>query len=311
MKILVFADKAAARGGLEIFAERRAEALRADGHEVETAREAPADLSAWDRIEVHKCLDPAALERFPPEKTVVWVHDHEPVCPRRHAYTPLLRNCSRASGLWPCLFCAPFCRHPVAALGRVFSLRRRLRAMRRFARVVALSGFMKDRLVASGIPAAKIEVRPPEIRLPEPSGPLPEGVDLLYVGQLTRGKGVQTLLRAMALADARHTLDVVGSGNHERRLRALARRLGLAGRVRFRGWSDDPRAWMLAARCVVVPSVWQEPYGLVAAEAVALGRPVVASDVGGLPEACGGKAALVPPGDAAALARALDAVRGA
>jgi glycosyltransferase involved in cell wall biosynthesis len=57
---------------------------------------------------------------------------------------------------------------------------------------------------------------------------------------------------------------------------------------------------------VVVPSFWQEPYGLVAAEAVALGRKVVAFAVGGLPEACGGKATLVPSGDVAALAQALE-----
>jgi Glycosyltransferase len=55
-----------------------------------------------------------------------------------------------------------------------------------------------------------------------------------------------------------------------------------------------------------VPSFWQEPYGLVAAEAVALGRPVVAFAIGGLPEACGGKATLVPPGDIDALADALE-----
>ena len=63
---------------------------------------------------------------------------------------------------------------------------------------------------------------------------------------------------------------------------------------------------MRRANCVVVPSFWQEPYGLVAAEAVALGRNVVAFAVGGLPEACPGKATLVPPGDVDALAEALE-----
>jgi len=56
----------------------------------------------------------------------------------------------------------------------------------------------------------------------------------------------------------------------------------------------------------VVPSFWQEPYGLVAAEAVALGRPVVAFAIGGLPEACRGKATRVAPGDVVALAEALE-----
>lgn len=129
---------------------------------------------------------------------------------------------------------------------------------------------------------------------------------MLYAGQLIRGKGVQVLLEAMARLDASRTLDVVGTGNMEGRLKAQAERLGLGERVRWRGFVDNARDWMAAAACVVVPSVWQEPYGLVAAEAVALGRRVVASDVGGLPEACGGKAVLVPPGDAAALAAALE-----
>ena len=83
-------------------------------------------------------------------------------------------------------------------------------------------------------------------------------------------------------------------------------RLGLTARVRWHGFQANPFDWMRAAKCVVVPSFWQEPYGLVAAEAVALGKKVVAFAVGGLPEACGGKATLVPPGDVGALAKALE-----
>ena len=92
----------------------------------------------------------------------------------------------------------------------------------------------------------------------------------------------------------------------EPKLRALAERLGVADRVRWRGFQENPADWMRAAKCVVVPSFWQEPYGLVAAEAVALGKPCVAFAIGGLPEAGQGKATLVPPGDVGALARALE-----
>ena len=92
----------------------------------------------------------------------------------------------------------------------------------------------------------------------------------------------------------------------EGELKTLAAQLGLSGRVRFNGFQPDALGWMRRAACVVVPSFWQEPYGLVAAEAVALGRPVVAFAIGGLPEACQGKATLVPPGDVMALAKALD-----
>ena len=111
---------------------------------------------------------------------------------------------------------------------------------------------------------------------------------------------------ALPLPVPAEVLDIVGTGNMEPKLKALAAKLGLGDQVRFRGFQANPLDWMRAAKCVVVPSFWQEPYGLVAAEAVALGRKVVAFAVGGLPEACGGKATLIAPGDIAALAQALE-----
>ena len=330
MRILVYLEKSDVRGGIEIFAERHVAQLRAEGYDVEIAnvlshkerrehKEFLCDLCAlcgskelsvdsFDEVIIHKCADVATLERFPPEKTTLYVHDHEPICPRSYAYTPLKHNCTRASGVWPCLFCAPACRAWKAALGRVFSQRRRIKAMARMKRIVVISEFMKGRLVVNGIPAEIISVEPPVISPAESAegAERKETVDLLYVGQLIRGKGVQLLLAAMAQLKTPRTLDVVGTGNMEGELKALAARLGLADRVRWRGFQEDPQAWMRAAKCVVVPSFWQEPYGLVAAEAVALGRPVVAFAIGGLPEACGGKATLVPPGDVGALAQALE-----
>ena len=301
--------------------------LLAEGHEVEvvndlrheTRDEEEPPFSRFDEIIVHKCSDVATLEQFPPEKTVYYVPDHEPICPRGYAYTPLKRNCTRPGGLWPCLFCAPACRSWKSAMGRVFSQRRRIAAMSRFKKIVVISNFMKSRLVANGIDAAKIEVRPPVLdvlnaeaqRRGDGEGSAlqrlcVEKIDLLFVGQLIRGKGVQLLLAAMARMKKPRTLDVVGTGNMEGELKALAAKLGLADHVRFNGFQPNPQDWMCRAACVVVPSFWQEPYGLVAAEAVALGRPVVAFAIGGLPEACGGKATLVPPGDVKALAEALE-----
>lgn len=308
MKILVYLEKAAVRGGIEVFAERHVARLRSEKNEVEVSDAVDA-FDAFDEVIVHKCTDVAMLEKFPPEKTTYYIHDHEPICPRSYAYTPFKRNCTCSGGLWPCILCAPVCRSWKVALGRVFSQARRKRAMARFKRLVVISEFMKRRLVANGLPSERIEVRPPSISISESAvaaGCGKTGVDLLYVGQLIRGKGVHLLLEAMARMKSQRTLDIVGTGNMEGELRAIAERFGLVGRVRFNGFQPNPQEWMRAAKCVVVPSFWQEPYGLVAAEAVALGRPVVAFAIGGLPEACGGKASLVPPGDVAALARALD-----
>ena len=312
MKILVYLEKSAVRGGIEIFAERHVARLRAEGREVVVASDLAQNSDAFDEVIVHKCSDVATLEKFPPEKTVYYVHDHEPICPRGYAYTPLKRNCTRAGGVWPCLFCAPACRSWKAALGRVFTQRRRIATMSRFKKIVVISEFMKSRLVANKIPAEKIVVEPPVIKTVVAGKTVPHStfpvtpIDLLYVGQLIRGKGVHLLLEAMAKMKSPRTLDVVGTGNMEEELKSLASQLGLADRVRFNGFQDSPQEWMRRAACVVVPSFWQEPYGLVAAEAVALGRPVVAFAIGGLPEACQGKATLVPPGDIDALAKALE-----
>ena len=327
MKILVYLEKSTVRGGIEVFAERHIARLRAEGHEVvvscdfSTQRSSGAEddvayMNGFDEIIVHKCSDVATLEKFPQEKTVFYVHDHEPICPRGYAYTPLKRNCIRSGGIWPCIFCAPACRNWKAALGRVFSQRRRIAAMSRFKKIVVISQFMKSRLVANGLPPEKIAVEPPTINVcGDASGDSgdsglstinPAGIDLLYVGQLIRGKGVQMLLEAMARMKANRTLDIVGTGNMEGELKSIVAKLGLGGRVFFRGFQKNPLDWMRRAACVVVPSFWQEPYGLVSAEAVALGRPVVAFAIGGLPEACGGKATLVPPGDVDALATALE-----
>lgn len=307
--ILLFLEKASVRGGIEIFAERHAHSLRDAGNRVIISSEL-LDFSGFDEIIVHKCGNIDILAKFSPAKTIFYVHDHEPICPRGCAYTPLGRNCHRSGGLFPCIFCAPLCRAWRTALSRVFSQRRRIRILSQFKKIVVISNFMKSRLIANGIPSAIISVEPPTINVTCTSDGSGSGadldIDMLYAGQLIRGKGVQLLLHAMAKMRRPRTLDIIGTGNMEPALRAMASKLGLSSRIRWHGFKPDPWLWMQHAKCVVVPSFWQEPFGLVAAEAVSLGCNVVAFAVGGLPEACEGKATLVPPGDIDALARALD-----
>ncbi len=151
LKTLVYLERGEIRGGIEIFAERHVAALRAEGREVSVASTRAeyeaAKAEGFDEIIVHKCPDIATLEAFPPGKTTLYVHDHDPICPRSYAYTPLKRNCTRPSGLWPCLFCAPVCKTWRAALSRVLTQARRKRAMARLKAIVVISEFMKSRLV--------------------------------------------------------------------------------------------------------------------------------------------------------------------
>jgi glycogen synthase len=132
-----------------------------------------------------------------------------------------------------------------------------------------------------------------------------------FAGRLVVHKGCHVLLAALAECHRRgHAfgLDVYGDGPERRRLVKRAGRLGLdADTVTFHGFvvGEALARAFNRALAVVAPSVWHEPLGIVALEAMACGRAVVASDSGGLGEIVDGAGALFPPGDAKALAARL------
>lgn len=135
---------------------------------------------------------------------------------------------------------------------------------------------------------------------------------ILFVGRLVQEKGLWYLLQALARLRAelpQAHLAVVGAGPESYALHGEVRRLGLETAVEFLGQlSPDAVARQReVAEVAVVPSIY-EPFGLVALEALAWGVPLVASDVGGLREFTEGVAVLVPPGDSAALAEALQRI---
>ena len=130
---------------------------------------------------------------------------------------------------------------------------------------------------------------------------------VVAVARWTRQKGLDVLVEAAALLRGSVPglrVALVGRGEDEAELRALVRARGLGATVRFAGFLGDPGPALLAADVLALPSRW-EGFGLAAIEAMAAGRPVVASAVGGLPEALGDTGRLVPPGDGPALAAAL------
>jgi glycosyltransferase involved in cell wall biosynthesis len=152
--------------------------------------------------------------------------------------------------------------------------------------------------------------------LPEPPAGPPPPVDpqrLLAAGRLVVEKGFDVLLDALARLWPRWpalTLVLLGDGPARAELEAQAAALGLADAVEFRGWVAPERvhAEMQQSALVVMPSVWREPFGLVALQAAQAGRPLVASATGGIPEIVQPEQTglLVPPGDAAALAAAIE-----
>lgn len=138
----------------------------------------------------------------------------------------------------------------------------------------------------------------------------PDGDQLVTVARLAPEKGVDLLIRALRDLPASR-LRIIGSGPEEGHLRHLADELGVSGRITFEGTVPDPGPLMAQADVYVQPSR-SEGFGLATLEALAIGLPVVASDVGGLPELLGRgqRGWLFPPEDPLALAAVLQGLRG-
>jgi glycosyltransferase involved in cell wall biosynthesis len=134
--------------------------------------------------------------------------------------------------------------------------------------------------------------------------PRPGAADLLFIGDMRTLKGVDVLLDAIASLNASRptTACLVGDGPDLTQFKAQSQKLGLDGRVSFPGRMGAREAFGLG-RILVMPSR-AESFPYVVLEACAAGVPLIASNVGGIPEVLG-PGNLVPPGNAAALASRL------
>ncbi len=212
-----------------------------------------------------------------------------------------------------------------------FALKRRYNAvMASGERVIAISAFIAEHLIERhGTDPARVRIIPRGVdpRRFDPavvSGErivklarawrIPDDAPVVLLpGRLTRWKGQEVLIEALARmqhADAVAVLAGDDQGRHGYRaaLEALAERLGLGARVRIVGDCPDMPAALMLADVAVSASIEPEAFGRVIVEAQAMGRPVVATAHGGALEtvSSGETGLLVPPGDAPALAAALD-----
>lgn len=130
-----------------------------------------------------------------------------------------------------------------------------------------------------------------------------------FVGRLIPEKGAEQLLQTcVALKRPEISVLIIGDGPCREGLQALAVEHGL--QVHFSGGVDAPAVAQLLQqiRVLVIPSRWQEPFGVVMLEGLAAGCQVLASSIGGLPEAGAQHAHYVPAGDQPALTAALNAL---
>ena len=178
---------------------------------------------------------------------------------------------------------------------------------------VAVSDFLRARINGGSRPVVTIP-NGVDLDVYRPS-PSPRSKDELVIGCMSRlipGKGVEdVLVAAQEVVPRGARLRIAGDGSERSRLELLAKQLGIRESVDFLGWvrsaSDVAGFWNDCDVGVAAPNDWVESFGLAAVEAMACGRPVVATRGGALPETVvhGRTGFLVEPRDTHALAAAL------
>ncbi len=349
MRVLLVHDYGTLSGGAEVMISALREGLRARGHEAflftSSARPLPlpirSDATCFGTVapprRVVQAINPHAywrlrrvLATFQPDvvhvkmfltqlsplilpllrsvPSLLHVVNYNLVCPLNTKTLPNGTPCHEASGS----VCHRNGCMSWMGVARA-AVQRQLTDLSVFDRVVANSRWVAERLRAEGIRVDGWVLNGVPVRTQR--APLSERPIVAFAGRLVSKKGVDVLLRAMArvrrhLPESR--LLIAGDGPERPRLEALARELAIGDVVDFLGHVDraalEPAlapAWVQA-----VPSRWEEPFGLVVAEAMMRGTAVVASRGGGVTEQIveGETGYLVPAGDSEALAYTLEGV---
>ena len=117
-------------------------------------------------------------------------------------------------------------------------------------------------------------------------------IDIVFVGRLVSDKGVNVLINAMNILKEEgfnYCLTIIGSGPEEENLKYLLKKLKLENQIKFKGSLREKELAVEISRhkIMVVPSLWNEPFGIVALEGIACGCVIIGSEGGGLKEAIG------------------------
>jgi glycosyltransferase involved in cell wall biosynthesis len=270
-----------------------------------------ASSFAPDAIHLHQVDLPDVVRSLRARAPVVISAHVYSACPSGLYYFRPGEECTRAHGPG-CLFnmVARGCAHTrnlQSLPGRYVSAERRAAALQGADLVVSYSTAVDRHLAANGLRRRRIVPFPATVAARTGDGHTGRR-RVVFAGRVVSQKGVAVLIRAAREVDGEFV--ICGDGRQLEAMRRLARRTGVERRVSFRGWLDSEQlAQELAdASVVVVPSLWPEPFGLVGIEALAAGRPVIASATGGVEDWLddGVSGLCVKPGDVGDLARALN-----
>ncbi len=326
------------RGGAEAYVRQLGSALAADGHEVLILAGSPGEVEGAEiRLLPHlPRLEPSTayvgkllwhardqwlpsvyfstareLRRFRPH--VVHTHECQGLSAAvfsavdrldlPHVYTAHDLNllCARVSMTRQGAFCGGSC-----ALCRVQRSIRGGIVRRHITRLISVSEFIQRKHVDAGVipPSRAIVIRlGADTSAAAPRALQGAGLRIGFIGAVSRHKGIGTLLASFASAPSNWRLAVAGAGDMHLEVEAAARR---DSRISYLGQigEAEKETFFSGIDTLVIPSEWEEPAALVAAEAIARSVPTVVSDRGGLPDTP--EALVFSSGSPVALREALD-----
>ena len=246
-----------------------------------------------DVIYMHKWEELPSLRRLlaSDRPMIRMVHDHDIYCLRSYKYNVFTRRiCTRpATGycVFPCMAPIKRNRGPGLPVKWVSDFKKldEIALVRQFDRHFVVTNYMKNELVINGFDPERIAIFPP---VPRPGDSLRSAFSdrnlLLYAGQIIRGKGVDVLLRALAKVRAPFEAVILGDGNHRAACEKLSGKLGLTGRVSFKGFipQAELKQYYQDTSAVLISSLWPEPIATIGLEVMRYALPVVAFDAGGI-----------------------------
>jgi glycosyltransferase involved in cell wall biosynthesis len=178
--------------------------------------------------------------------------------------------------------------------------------------MVVVTTYMRDELLKNGFDGKRIEIHAPVPRMGDPNlrSSFSNRNLIIYAGQIIRGKGVDVLLESLALVKSPFECVILGDGNHKAFCEELSKKLGLAGKVTFKGFipQEELKNYYRECSVVALSSLWPEPIATIGLEVMRYALPVVAFDAGGIKDWLldGQNGLLIPWMDRAAFAAGLD-----
>jgi glycosyltransferase involved in cell wall biosynthesis len=262
---------------------------------------------------VHKIASEDLLKRLQSMfKTVFFIHDHDYYCFRRHKYFPVVRkNCICPNNFIYCSMCSGMVNKVFGKIRpiNIFQKQKMFNLVKKADHFIVLSDHMKNNLTINKFQESKItKIYPIKTVSETKNENNQQSLNILYAGQIIRGKGFDLLLEAVSKIHMPFHLDVIGKGDDEKNINNLVEKYGLKDKITFHGWVNNAADYFRNASVVVFPSRWQEPFGLVGIEAFSHKRPVVAFNVGGVSEWLkdGANGYLIEPFDTSEMAEKIE-----